>query len=499
MANAQTAQSSNAIRLCTDNLGAISQTADVPQYDRNDIKCGIVHMSVGGFHRSHQAVYIDDLLGAGEKNWAICGVGLLPQDKDHIQMLKDQDGLYTVLERNAQADSARVIGSMKEVMHAPSNPSAVIERLCDPDIKILSLTITEKGYCYDSQGNLNFENPAIKNDLQNPGTPQTAFGYILSGLAGRREKGIAPYTVMSCDNLPGNGHLTKHLVLQFAEKMDPELAAWINDNVSFPNAMVDRITPVTKDEIIQTVAAKFLVDDAWPVVCEDFRQWVLEDDFCNGRPPLEKAGVQMVSDVEPYEKMKVRLLNGSHSALSYLSYLMGYREVDKAMADPLIAKFVRQYMDETVTPSVPNVPGIDLDAYKDKLIERFSNPAISDQVQRLAEDGSQKIPNSILPCMAYQLEHGGSIRLGALALAGWFRYLTEVDENLKPIEVKDPRADKLVSCMKIDPQTPANMLAMSDIFGIDLPANPKFGQEIQKAMDSLHEKGSRKTVEEYIA
>lgn len=496
---AQNIAPSNSLKLCSENIEAISAKAKVPQYDRAAVKCGIVHMSVGGFHRSHQAVYMDDILATGATEWGICGIGLLPNDKDNIQALADQDGLYTVLERNAQADSARVIGSMIEVLHAPSNPKAVLDRLMDENIKILSLTITEKGYCYNTDGNLDQTNAFIQEDLKSPDAPKTALGYIVSALARRRKEGMKPFTVMSCDNLPGNGHLTQRLVLQFADLINAELSQWIKENVSFPNAMVDRITPVTTDTIVQIVADKFNVDDKWPVVCEDYIQWVLEDNFSDGRPPLDKVGVQLVADVDPYEKMKVRLLNGSHSALSYLSYLMGYREVDKAMSDPLMAKFVRLYMDEDITPSVPNVPGVDLEAYKDKLIERFANPAISDQVQRLAEDGSQKIPNAILPCISYQLENGGSIKYAALALAGWFSYLRAIDEDLKPIEIKDPLADKLTSIMKLDSRTPARILGVEEIFGTDLPIAPEFVKQVREALESLYENGARKTLEAYCA
>ncbi|MEM6780653.1 MAG: mannitol dehydrogenase family protein [Pseudomonadota bacterium] len=487
----------NAIKLCSENLKIISQAAEVPQYDRESIQCGIMHMSVGGFHRSHQAVYLDDVLATGQTDWAICGVGLLPQDKEHIQALQDQDGLYTVLERNAQADTARVIGSMKEVLHAPSNPQAIIDRLMDSKIRILSLTITEKGYCYDTSGNLDQSNQNIQSDLKNSGEPKTAYGYIIAALKARMEQNMPPFTIMSCDNLPGNGDLTRKLVLQFADLVDSDLSAWIADQVSFPNAMVDRITPVTTDEIVDLVRDKFLVDDGWPVVCEDYIQWVLEDKFGNGRPPLEKVGVQVVEDVEPYEKMKVRLLNGSHSALAYVSYLMGYRDVDKAMADPLIAKFTRLYMDQDITPTVPDVPGVDLNTYKDKLIERFSNPAISDQVQRLAEDGSVKIPNAILPCIAHQLESAGSIKFAVLALAGWFRYLTGVDEDLKPIEITDPRADIMTAAIKVDPQDPKNILGISEVFGTELPSNEAFVTELKSTMDDIHALGTRQTLEKY--
>jgi mannitol 2-dehydrogenase len=484
------------MKLNQENLSAISQTAYVPEYNRSQITCGIMHMSIGGFHRSHQAVYVDDVLAKGNNEWGICAIGLMPQDKKNIDKLKEQDTLYTVLERNAEADTARVVGSIIEVMHAPSSPKAVLERLSNEEIKILSLTVTEKGYCYDSDKNLDQTNEFIQHDVTNPDAPKTALGYIVSGLKNRKNNGKKPFTVMSCDNLPGNGHLTQKLVLQFAELVDAELAQWIKEKVTFPNSMIDRITPITTDDIVETIKAKFQIDDAWPVVCEDYIQWILEDNFCNGRPPLEVAGVQIVDDVDPYEKMKVRLLNGSHSALSYLSYLMGYREVDKAMADPLISNFVRSYMDQDITPTLPNVPGIDLDAYKDKLIERFSNPAISDQVQRLAEDGSQKIPNAILPCITHQLETGGSIKFTILALTGWFRYLTAVDENLKPIEIKDPLSEKLISRAKSDTQSPTALLGIEAIFGTHLPINNNFVKNLTSCMNDMSANGVKKVLKE---
>ncbi|NCO03961.1 MAG: mannitol dehydrogenase family protein [Alphaproteobacteria bacterium] len=499
MTQAATNLTNMPISLNQNTLEQISAHAPVPNYERSTIKCGIVHMSVGGFHRAHQAVYMDDVLSLFGGDWGICGVGLLPNDLDNINALKNQDGLYTVLERQASGDVARVIGSMVEVLHAPTETQKVLDKLSDPMTKILSLTVTEKGYCYKADGNLDQNNPLLQEDLKDLSAPKTAMGYIVAGLKARKEAGISAYTVMSCDNLPGNGHLTQKLVLQFATLIDTDLARWIQDNVTFPNAMVDRITPVTTQPIIDIVRDKFMITDKWPVVCEDYRQWVLEDKFVNGRPQLEEAGVQLVADVDPYEKMKVRLLNGSHSALSYLSYLMGYREVDKAMNDPLIAQYVRAYMDQDVTPSVPNVPGVNLDKYKDTLIKRFANPAISDQVQRLAEDGSAKIPNSILPCIEYQLEHGGSIKLAALALAGWFRYLTGVDENTQAIMIKDPRANQLTAAMQVNPRSPISILGITEIFGTRLPLNNEFVTAIQDALDSLNEKGTRETVKAYIS
>lgn len=484
--------------LKTANLSQIGKTMRVPAYDRAALACGIVHMSVGGFHRSHEALYIDDLLAKTPGDWMISAIGLLEHDKAAIDTLNAQDGLYAILERKAEGDTALVAGAIKEAVYAPGNAGAVFKRLLDPRVKILSLTITEKGYCYDNTGNLDTKNAGIQNDLSHPDSPKTGLGYIVSALARRRREGLKPFTVMSCDNLPGNGHLTKKLALQFAREVNADLAKWIEDSVSFPNAMVDRITPRTTPEIVALLEQNFGLRDGWPVVCEDFRQWVLEDDFRDGRPALETVGVQMVKDVEPYEKMKVRLLNGSHSALSYLSYLAGHRRVDLAMADPLIRKFVRRYMDEGVTPAVPPVPGIDLKAYKDKLIERFSNPAIGDQVQRLAEDGSQKIPNAILPCIRHQLQSDGPVDMLALALAGWFRYLTGVDEKTQKIDINDPLSEKLMARVKLDPRDCSHVLSLDEIFGTDLRQSARLVMEINKALEMLHVEGSVKTLETYL-
>lgn len=483
--------------LNNEMLAAAQKKIRGPRYDRDAYKCGILHIGVGGFHRSHQAVYIDDLMNKKPGDWLICGVSLLPQDKKNMAYLEEQDGLYTVIERSAEKDQARIIGSIKEVMHAPSNPRAVIKRMMDPSIKIVSLTVTEKGYYYDSRGNLDFKNDAIIHDLTHPASPRTMYGYIVGALARRRQSGMNPFTVMSCDNLPGNGHLTQKLVLQFANKIDADLAAWIKENATFPNAMVDRITPTTTSETIDLVAEKYDIRDAWPVMCEDFRQWVIEDKFCDGRPGLERVGAKLVNDVAPYEKMKVRLLNGSHSAMAYLAYLMEYRHVHIAMDDPLVEGFVRHYMNE-VTPTLSPVPGVNLKEYKEKLIERFSNPAISDHIQRLAEDGSVKIPNAILPCIRENIAAGRSVKYAGLAVAGWIRYLRGIDENIHAIPVKDVRADALVSAAKIDSRDPMRVVFSGNLFGDDLPFSGPFLGELHRAFQSLFENGVEKTLEQYL-
>ena len=488
------------MNLSNDTLQTFKTQKNVktPQYDRSNVTCGIMHMSIGGFHRSHQAVYIDRILSNENNQWGICAVGIMPQDKDNITNLQKQDNLYTVLERNAQSDAAHIIGSIIEVIHAPSCPQTVLERLSNEEIKILSLTITEKGYCYDSDRNLNQENELIRHDIKNLDSPKTAIGYIVSGLKNRKDQNKNPFTVMSCDNLPENGNVTKKIVLQFADLINSDLCKWIKNNVSFPNSMVDRITPVTTNEIIKTIETKFDIKDKWPVVCEDYIQWILEDNFCDGRPPLEDVGVQIVANVDPYEKMKVRLLNGSHSALSYISYLMQYREVDIAMSDSLISNFIRSYMDNDITPTLPEVPGIDLNAYKNKLIERFSNPSISDQVQRLAEDGSQKIPNAIIPCLIHQLEKDGSYEFITLALAGWFKYLTATDEQGARIEINDPLSDTLISSAKLSTQNPTPLLKIEEIFGINLAHNDNFVQLLTSTLEQINTNGMKNTLQSIV-
>ena len=486
------------IGLSEKTLSQLPDYIQKPTYDRNALSCGVLHMSVGGFHRSHQAMYLDDYLGQAQENWMICGVGLMPQDLQNLEALKKQDCLYSVLMRSPTEDSVRVVGSMKKVLHAPSQAQDVIDQIANPDIKIVSLTVTEKGYYYNDKRALDLTNPVIHDEVKLQGAPKTFYGYLVHGLRKRRNNNVGPVTIMCCDNLPGNGHITEKLLKQFVSEADASLLSWINTNVSFPNGMVDRITPVTTQVVKDTLANNFGVDDNWPVVCEDYIQWVLEDKFIAGRPQFENVGIQMVEEVEPYEKMKVRLLNGSHSALSYISYLMGYRAVDKAMADPLIATFVRRYMDENITGTLSPVPGIDLTAYKDKLISRFANPSISDQVQRLAEDGSQKIRNAIVPPLEFQLENNRSIKWIALALAGWWRYLRAVDEATQPIEVKDPMKDALTAKASLHERDPIGLLSFQEIFGNKLMGNTHLIAEMSAFLDDFYTIGARKTLEKAL-
>ncbi|WP_449409205.1 mannitol dehydrogenase family protein [Microbacterium maritypicum] len=398
-------------------------------YDRSQVTSGIVHFGVGNFHRSHQARYIDDLLRAPDtfelaKEWGICGVGVLPGDKRMRDALASQENVYTLVERGPDGTAtARQIGSITEYLYGPEQLTEVLEKLADPSTRIVSLTITEGGYnISDSTGEFDTTNPAVLADVQNPDEPTTVFGLITAGLRLRRSRGIPAFTVMSCDNIEGNGDVARDSVIAFARLGDVELAQWIDTEVRFPNSMVDRITPVTSDDDRQWVESTFGVEDSWPVVSEEFTQWVLEDRFSAGRPPLESVGVQLVADVRPYELMKLRLLNASHQALAFTGLLAGYTFVHEAASDPVIAKFVRAYMDGEATPTLDGVPGVDLDQYKDSLNQRFASPYVRDTLARLATDASDRIPKFLVPVIRELREHHALAPLSALVIAAWARY-----------------------------------------------------------------------------
>ena len=366
------------------SLGSLS--IPVASYDRSQVKVGIVHFGVGGFHRAHEAMYIDRLMEQGKAlDWGICGVGVMPFDLKMKEAMQSQDCLYTLVEKAPDGSwEPRVIGSIVQYLYAPDDPDAVIEKMAAPSTRIVSLTVTEGGYNFHPvTGEFDASNPAVQADLAPGAVPATTFGLVTEALVRRRSRGIEPFTVMSCDNIQGNGHMAQEVFAAFARLRDPEFGEWVEGNVRFPNSMVDRITPVTTDEDRTQISERFGVEDAWPVVCEPFTQWALEDNFSSGRPPLEDVGVQVVPDVVPYELMKLRLLNASHQALCYFGYLAGYRLVHEVAQDPLFANFLLDYMNREATPTLAPVPGIDLDAYKLQLIERFSNDGVRDTVARL--------------------------------------------------------------------------------------------------------------------
>ncbi len=468
----------------------------VPAYDRDLVTPGIVHFGVGGFHRAHQAMYTDRLLNEGAAlDWGICGVGVMAADREMQRALDAQDGLYTlVLKHSDGTYEPRVIGSIVEYLFAPDDPEAVIEKMAAESTRIVSLTITEGGYnISDLTGEFDATSPDVLGDLEPGAMPRTTFGLITEALRRRREHGLAPFTVVSCDNLQDNGRLTRRVFTAFARLRDPELGDWVSRAVSFPNSMVDRITPVTTDADRAEVAERFGIEDRWPVVCEPYTQWVLEDAFTAGRPPYEQAGVQLVDQVEPYELMKLRLLNGSHQAMCYFAYLSGYRLVHEAAQDPLFQAFLLGYMNQEATPTLAPVPGVDLDGYKHTLIERFSNPQVRDTIARLCAQSSDRIPKWLLPVVRQQLANGGEIRRSAAVVASWARYAEGVDEQGEPIEVVDRLADSLMQLAQRQREDSDAFIANREVFG-DLADDKRFVTAYRSALASLHERGARATL-----
>jgi mannitol 2-dehydrogenase len=471
-----------------------------PAYDRGLVTPGVVHFGVGSFHRAHQAMYLDRLMNQGQAlDWGICGAGLMPADRKMKEVLEAQDGLYTlVLKHSDGTYEPRVIGSIVAYLFAPDDPEAVIEKMAAPSIRIVSLTITEGGYnISDVTGEFDAANPDVVRDLAPGAVPRTTFGLITEALRRRRERGLVPFTVMSCDNLQGNGDLARRAFTTFARLRDPGLGGWVEREVRFPNSMVDRITPVTTGADRAEVTARFGIQDQWPVVCEPFTQWVLQDAFTAGRPPYEQAGVQVVDDVEPYELMKLRLLNASHQAMCYFGYLCGYRLVHQAAQDPLFRAFLLGYMDTEATPTLPPVPGVDLGGYKHTLIERFSNPEVRDTIARLCAESSDRIPKWLLPVIRTQLATGGEIRRSAAVVASWARYAEGVDEQGEPIKVVDRLADTLTKLARQQREDPDAFIANRDVFG-DLAGHERFRTAYRSALASLHARGARATLQSLI-
>jgi len=477
-----------------------SDRVAVPGYDRSLVTPGVVHVGVGGFHRAHQAMYHDRLMNQGTAlDWGICGVGVMPEDLGMKQVLDAQDGMYTlVLKHNDGTWEPRIIGSIVQYLYAPDDPEAVIEKMAAPSTRIVSLTITEGGYnVSDTTGEFEKDNPDVARDLEPGAVPRTAFGLITEALRRRWTRGLGPFTVMSCDNLPGNGHLSKTVFTAFARLRLPELGDWVERETRFPNSMVDRITPATTDADRAKVRDRFGIEDQWPVVCEPYTQWVLEDAFGAGRPPYERAGVQVVSDVEPYELMKLRLLNGSHQAMAYFAYLCGYRLVHEAAQDPEFRAFLLGYMNEEATPTLPPVPGVDLAEYRHTLIERFSNPQVRDTIARLCAESSDRIPKWLLPVVRQQLATGGEIRRSAAVVASWARYAEGVDETGQPIEVVDRLRDSLTTLARRQREDPLAFIANRDLFG-DLADHERFVTAYTSALASLHQHGARATLKSLL-
>lgn len=470
----------------------------LPAYDRTRLTPGIVHIGLGNFHRAHQAVYLDDLFALGEgHDWAIIGAGVRPADAAMREALKAQDCLSTVIELDPTGRRARRIGAMIDFLPVERGNGALIAAMAKPEIRIVSLTVTEGGYFMDSAGRLDTGAPDIQADAASPDAPETAFGAILAALKRRRAAGVPPFTVMSCDNLPGNGQVTRQVVVGLARLSDPDFADWVEAHVAFPNGMVDRITPATGARE-RAMAAAFGLDDPVPVTCEPFRQWVLEDHFPAGRPALEEVGVVFTEHVHAYEAMKIRILNGGHAIIAYPGGLMDVDLVHEAMEQPLISAFLDKVEREEIIPIVPPVPDTDLHDYYAVIRERFANPEVADTVRRLCLDGSNRQPKFIVPSIRDN-RAAGRLPLGLiLESALWCRYCAGTSDSGTPIAPNDPNWAELSARAQLAKDDPAVWLAMSEVYG-DLGSDPEVVVAFAQALRALWAKGARAVLTDYLA
>ena len=475
------------VELTAEHLPRVDSRIAVPTYDRTALRRGIVHIGVGGFHRAHQAVYLDDLCATGLTDWSIVGAGVLPGDRAMADALLPQGGLYTLIVRGSEATQVRVIGSLVDYVLAAPDIRPLVGALCDPSTRIVSLTITEGGYPVDERSGA-FLRPT---DRQLP----PAFEAIVRALEIRREQGLGGFTVMSCDNIMHNGVTAKAATLGVAASIDAELASWIDRNVTFPNTMVDRITPATAAADTAYLETEYGLLDRWPVVAEPFTQWVIEDAFAAGRPPWEEVGALFTGNVEPYEILKLRLLNAGHSCLAYLAALVGHVYVHDVIADELFLTFLTRFLDDEASPALPPVPGIDVTQYKAQLVERFANPGVRDQVARLCLDGTSKFPKFLIPTIEAQLGGGRPVELSALALAGWCQYLTGKDEQGRTIDLAyDPNLAAAKEHAHASIAEPHLFLGFIDVFGSIVASSDRFESAFVRALTSIRSAGVHSTL-----
>jgi len=485
------------MRLCEAILPRLPAAVDRPAYDRTTIRPGIMHLGIGAFHRAHQAVYTEAVL-ARDPRWGIIGASLRsPATRD---ALARQDGLYAVLVKDTEGARVQVVGAVRELVVTSESPQTLVVRIADPGTRLITLTITEKGYCHDpATGALDRTQPDVRHDLADPARPRTAIGFIVAGLAQRRRARLPPPTVLSCDNLPSNGRTLRHIVLDFADALDPALARWIEAEVAFPSSMVDRIVPATTDEDRRIVAGTLGVEDAWPVVTEPFRQWVIEDAFSGERPRWEMDGATFVAAVEPFEHMKLRLLNGAHSAIAYLSVPAGIETVADAMALPGMRGFLRALWAESgATLDLPG--GYDLDGYVTALERRFENRALRHRTQQIAMDGSQKLPQRLLAPIRERLADGRPIAALATAVAAWMRHVRGPAEGGAAIALDDPLAGELRRAADAAASRPSlvrNLAAIDAVFGADLGREALFLEPVEQALATLDRLGTRGFLAQY--
>lgn len=482
-----------------DTLPSLPIDVAKPRYDRDALRAGIVHLGVGAFHRAHLAIVNEAALHAsGDLRWGTVGVSL--RAADTRDALQPQGGLYTLALRDAADDGSprealQVVGNLLDVLVGPEDPQAVLERLAHPDTRIVTLTITEKGYHHDpATGALRLDDASIVHDLAHPKAPRTMPGFVVHALNLRRQRGLPPVTLLSCDNLPANGDTLRGIVLAFAQQVDEALHSWIDAHCSFPNSMVDRIVPRTTDADCERISARLGAEDAWPVIGEPFLEWVVEDRFANGRPDWAAGGARFVEHAEPFERLKLRMVNGSHSALAYLGAMAGFRTVDRAMAEPALRNFIDALMREEIAPTLPAMQGLDLDSYRARLLQRFSNPALQHQTKQIAMDGSQKLPQRLLGTVRDRLAARQPIDRLALAIAAWIHYLRGVDETGATHDIQDPLAEALAQRLVQANAAPsvqervAFFAGFSPVFG-ELGGEPRFVAAVARQLAVLETRG----------
>ncbi|MDF2043542.1 MULTISPECIES: mannitol dehydrogenase family protein [unclassified Pantoea] len=470
-----------------------------PTYDRSNLKTRMVHIGFGAFHRAHQALCSDKLAEQGS-DWGYCEVNL--NSGDLIQALREQNLLYTLTEMADDSLQTRVIGVITQALHGKSDGiEAVINAMSQPEVAIVSMTVTEKGYCHQpASGNLNPDHPDIVHDLQNPDSPRSLPGLILAAIRRRRKQDLPAFSVMSCDNMPENGHVIRNVIVQLAQYQDPALADYIQQHITFPSTMVDRIVPAMTDAAFAALNVRLGCSDPVAVEAEPFFQWVIEDNFVNGRPAWEKAGAELVSDVLPYEEMKLRMLNGSHSFLAYLGFLAGYEYISDCMADPHFRAAARSLMVDEQAPTL-RTQGVELNAYADSLIARYENRAIKHRTGQIATDGTQKLPQRMLDSLRWHLQRGSDCDLLLLGVAGWMRYVGGIDEKGQPIEIRDPMKAQLAECVASSEEGEARvraLLSMREVFGDDLAQNADVVGRLTAWYNKLATQGARATVHQCL-
>ncbi|QEY11643.1 mannitol dehydrogenase family protein [Cellvibrio sp. KY-YJ-3] len=489
-------------RLNKHAIAELPKDVVLPSYDRTQLNAGIVHLGIGAFHRAHQAFYTEAVLNKFGGDWGIIGSSL--RSASVRDQLVPQDCLYTLVERSGEGEKLQLIGAVLDTLVGPENPAALVAQMAADNIKIVSLTITEKGYCHDpATGNLNLNHPDIIHDLAHLDKPVSAIGFLVSALKQRFDNNQKAFTLLSCDNLPNNGEVLEKVVCQFAEKIAPEFAQWIKTNATFPCTMIDRIVPATTDEDRREIEARLGLRDEGMVVCEPFSQWVVEDKFADGRPEWEKVGVLLVEDVRVFEKIKLRLLNGAHSTMAYTGYLSGFDYISEVIEQPALVNLVKTYMAREAGETVTAPAGFDIEAYKQQLRERFSNKALKHRTWQIAMDGSQKLPQRLLETLREQLQGNGHIDILCLGVAAWIRYVSGVDEKGNAIEVSDPLAKELRAACDANQGNPAGMVhavvSIEKVFGRDLINEARFVTTTTQWLERFYAKGVLASIQETFA